>query len=187
VQRFRANGYASRPRDSPDLESIACSLGYNAGMTSTSKPDALWAADPEDHDFDAARDYLSLQHDPAVAESVVAARRETSTVRSYKAKDILRASGLEPLGRKNFHVDADLAKVAKGKKLSPVLLVRDVERHVLVIADGFHRVCASKLLDESSRPALSRHRDTARCIAPARVTVRPRSTIWCRAGAQIVL
>jgi hypothetical protein len=162
-------------------------VGLHAGMTSTSKPDALWAADPEDHDFDAARDYLSLQHDPAVAESVVAALRETSTVRSYKAKDILRASGLEPLGRKNFHVDADLAKVAKGKMLPPVLLVRDVQRHVLVIADGFHRVCASKLLDESSRPALSRHRDTARCIAPARVTVRPRSTIWCRAGAQIVL
>jgi RNA polymerase sigma factor (sigma-70 family) len=161
-------------------------MGYNAGMTSDIETRALWAADPEDHDFDAVRDYLSLQHDPAVAESVVAALRETSTVRLYKAKDILRASGLEPLGRKNFHVDADLAKV-KGKKLSPVLLVRDVERHVLVIADGFHRVCASKLLDESSRPALSRHRDTARCIAPARVTVRPRSTIWCRAGAQIVL
>jgi hypothetical protein len=47
-------------------------------------------------------------------------------------------------------VAADLAKVNGGKKLAPVLLVRDVGRHVLVIADGFHRVCASRLIDEDA-------------------------------------
>ena len=129
-------------------------------MASTSKPDTLWAADPEGHDFEAARDYLSLQYEPAVAEALARALRETSTVSTYKAKDILRASGLEPLGRKNFHVDADLAKITKGKKLSPVLLVRDVERHVLVIADGFHRVCASQLTDEDT-------------VIPARIVTTP--------------
>ena len=135
-------------------------MGYNARMASTPKPDVLWAADPEDHDFAAARDYLSLQYAPGLAESLEHALRETPTARTYRAKDILRASGLEPLGRKNFHVAADLAKVTKGKKLSPVLLVRDVERHVLVIADGFHRVCASKLLGEDA-------------VIPARIVTTP--------------
>jgi hypothetical protein len=135
-------------------------MGYNGGMASTSKPDAQWSEDPEDHDFAAARDYLSLQYAAAVAETLENALRETPTVRTYEAKDILRASGLEPLGRKNFHVAADLAKVTKGKKLSPVLLVRDVGRHVLVIADGFHRVCASKLLNEDT-------------VIPARIVTTP--------------
>jgi hypothetical protein len=71
-------------------------------------------------------------------------------LRVYKAKDILRASGLASLGRKNVHVRADLDRIAREEKLSPVLLVRDVTRHVLIIADGFHRVCASRLVDENA-------------------------------------
>ena len=125
-------------------------IGYNAGMSSTSKRRELWGKNPATHDFAAACDYLSLQYDPEVSEALVGVLRNTPTTRIYKAKDILRASGLQPLGRKNIDVAADLTKIDTRKKLSPVLLVRDVERHVLVIVDGFHRVCASRLVDEDA-------------------------------------
>jgi hypothetical protein len=117
-------------------------------MTRDAKPTEVWTSDPADHDFPAARDYLSLTHAPAVAEVLAEALRSAATIHTYKAKDILRASGLRPLGRKDFHVRVDLDKITKGEKLSPVLLVRDPGRAIVVIADGFHRVCASRLVDE---------------------------------------
>ena len=54
--------------------------------------------------------------------------------------------------RENKHVDADLEKVRQGERLSPVLLVRgDIRRDLpLVIADGYHRVCASYDIDENA-------------------------------------
>ena len=68
------------------------------------------------------------------------------------AKDLLRASKTPLLERGNSHVSKDLKKVAKDKKLSPVLLVRgDGRRGVpLTIADGYHRICASWYLDEDA-------------------------------------
>ncbi len=121
--------------------------GYTLSVTRVPKVTGLWADDPQDHDFPAARDYLSLIYAPEVASALADALRAASTIRTYKAKDILRASGLRPLGKKDFHVRADLAKVTNGEKLSPILLVRDTARAVLVIADGFHRVCASRLVE----------------------------------------
>jgi hypothetical protein len=123
-------------------------IGYTTVMTRVARPTELWASDPVDHDFPAARDYLSLTHSPAVADALAEALRGAATIHIYKAKDILRASGLRPLGRKDVDVRSDLAKIARGEKLSPVLLVRDTDRAIVVIADGFHRVCASRLVDE---------------------------------------
>ena len=41
--------------------------------------------------------------------------------------------------------------VKKGKALSPVLLVRgEIGRYPLVVADGYHRICASYHLDEDT-------------------------------------
>jgi disulfide oxidoreductase YuzD len=62
-----------------------------------------------------------------------------------KAKDVLRAAGLPLLDASNVHVKEDVRKVRKGKKLSPVLLVEDGR---LIIADGYHRVCAIYELSE---------------------------------------
>ena len=63
-----------------------------------------------------------------------------------KAKDILRASQLPRLHKKNIHVKNNLKKVKKGKLMSPVLLVRGENK--LIIADGYHRVCAIYYLSE---------------------------------------
>ena len=106
-----------------------------------------WMDEPEDHDFPAAASYLSLLMDGPEVTRLVQALRAADGAARYKAKDILRASGLALLPEDNKHVAADLDKVRKGRKLSPVLLIRG---EPLLVADGYHRVCASYHLDENA-------------------------------------
>ena len=110
-----------------------------------------WKNQPDAHDYPAAASYLSLVADPDTVE-LIGDRLKAAPIAHYKAKDILRASGLDDLPADNVHVAKDIAKVKSGKALSPVLLVRgDIARGVpLQIADGYHRVCASYRLDEDT-------------------------------------
>jgi hypothetical protein len=114
-------------------------------------PKEHWGTEPEDHDYPAAGDYLSLLCSAAEARRLTAALRN-APMETRKAKDLLRASGLVLLPMENAHVTSDLKKVADGKKLSPVLLVRGDVRHgvPLLVADGYHRICASYHLDENA-------------------------------------
>ena len=110
-----------------------------------------WLARPENHDYQAAEDYLSLIMAPKQAEMY---RQKLFDARGdithRKAKDILRASQLALLGQDNKHVAADLAKVNAGQALSPILLLRGDDEHPLIVADGYHRVCASYWMDENT-------------------------------------
>ena len=110
-----------------------------------------WQDAPEEHDFPAAADYLSLLAPPNEVAKVVDALRSAETVHR-KAKDLLRASRLGLLSPDNVHVKKDLDKVADGKHLSPVLLVRGRgDKGVpLTVADGYHRICASHHIDEDA-------------------------------------
>jgi hypothetical protein len=110
-----------------------------------------WGDEPSQHDYPAAASYLSLICDPTEVRRLVTALKAAPIVH-YQAKDLLRSSGLALLPTDNFHVASDLAKVARGEHLSPVLLMRgDFRRGVpLTIADGYHRVCASYHLDENA-------------------------------------
>jgi hypothetical protein len=110
-----------------------------------------WLAKPEEHDYQAAEDYLSLlmtPKDAAELKGKLSAKADKITHR--KAKDILRASQLALLGQDNKHVASDLRKVASGAALSPILLIRGTDSHPLIVADGYHRVCASYWLDENT-------------------------------------
>lgn len=117
------------------------------------KPKAVprehWKREPDEHDFPAARDYLSLLFSAAGTTALVDAlqRAESST---RKAKDLLRASTLPLLDSGDPEVTKDLAKVAGGSLLSPVLLVRPGDGRPLIVADGYHRICASYHLDENA-------------------------------------
>ena len=107
--------------------------------------------EPEEHDFPAAQDYLELVLPPVTVRAVVRALKAAPTVHK-KAKDLSRASRLVLLAADNIHVSQDLKKVKKGELLSPVLLVRGSapDDMPLVVADGFHRICASYLLNEDA-------------------------------------
>lgn len=106
---------------------------------------SIWLADPEEHDYPAALDYLELLVEINIAKQIVAKLKKTPTIKK-KSKDILRASKLNLLPRDNMHVAANLKKFRKKKKLSPILLVRNPSG--LIIADGYHRLCASYYLTE---------------------------------------
>jgi hypothetical protein len=104
----------------------------------------IWYTDPQGHDFPAAADYLSLLYRQEIATEIVQ-RLSTTTTITKKAKDILRASGLNLLPADNYHVKENIQKSKKGKKLSPILTVRDGK---LIIADGYHRLCSIYYLSE---------------------------------------
>ena len=111
----------------------------------------LWGTEPDEHDYPAAADYLALLAKPGQVNEIVAALKKAPIVYK-KAKDLLRASRLALLPTDNPHVASDLAKIKKGKQLSPILVVRgDLTTDVaLQIADGYHRVCASYHTDENT-------------------------------------
>jgi hypothetical protein len=108
-----------------------------------------WLREPEEHDYPAAQSYLTLIYDdPTVAKYVKQLRK--APVSGFKAKDIFRASRLSLLGISNSHVDKDRKKINAGDKLSPLLLVRDPQNGNVVIADGYHRMCAVYSFDEDA-------------------------------------
>jgi hypothetical protein len=108
-----------------------------------------WLPEPEEHDYPAATSYLSLIYPDAITETVVSAL-QAAPVRLFKSKDIFRASGLSLLGISNEHVKRDQKKIRKGIALSPLLLLRDTANGKVVIADGYHRLCAVYSFDEDA-------------------------------------
>jgi len=108
-----------------------------------------WKEEPDEHDFPAAGDFLSLLFSDAEAAALVERLRAATAIRR-KAKDLLRAGRLELLPETNPEVGKDLKKVAAGERLSPVLLVRPPAGAALIVADGYHRICASYHLDEDA-------------------------------------
>ena len=110
-----------------------------------------WKDQPDEHDFPAATDYLSLVFTPDEAAKMVTDLR-VAPLTHRKAKDLLRASRLELLPPDNVHVAKDLSKVKSGQRLSPILLVRGRGRSdvPLIVGDGYHRICASYDLDEDA-------------------------------------
>lgn len=112
------------------------------------KTEILWLPDVEDHDYPAASSYLSLLFpQDIVAETEHGLRM--ADISHFKAKDILRASGLPLLGIGNSHVAKDRKKIDDGKALSPILLVRR-ESESVIVADGYHRVCAVYSINEDA-------------------------------------
>jgi hypothetical protein len=122
-------------------------IGENVGLGEKVKIE--WLPKPEDHDYPAAQSYLSLHYEEKAASSV-AERLKDAPLVTFKAKDIFRASGLSLLGVSNSHVDKDRKKIRDGIKLSPLLLVRETGHGKVIIADGYHRLCAVYSLDEDA-------------------------------------
>jgi hypothetical protein len=115
------------------------------------KPKLEWTKKGETSDFDAARNFLSLLYSDAKVTALIESLREAKLV-EHAAKDLLRAAKLPLLPRAEPHVDEDLRRIHKGKPLEPILLVRgDMTRGLpLIVADGYHRICAICYFDESA-------------------------------------
>ena len=108
-----------------------------------------WLKKPDAGNYPAAQSYLALVYEDAKVTKLVQ-RLRRAPIRRFKAKDIFRASGLSLLGVSNEHVEKDRKKIRAGKPLSPLLLVRDEAHGKVVIADGYHRLCAVYSFDEDA-------------------------------------
>jgi hypothetical protein len=108
-----------------------------------------WSREPEEHDYPAALSYLCLLYDKQTATTHVNNLKRAS-ISKFKAKDIFRASELSLLGISNAHVAMDQQKIQSGHELSPLLLLRDSVNGRVIIADGYHRLCAVYSCDEGA-------------------------------------
>ena len=116
-------------------------------MTKAEPKEIKWLPEVQEHDYSAAESYLSLIYaEDRVAE--IMARLRSAPTTQFKGKDIFRASRLSLLGVSDSHVEKDRKKIRKGQSLSPLLLLRDEQHGGVVIADGYHRLCAVYELDE---------------------------------------
>jgi len=108
-----------------------------------------WLSEPEEQDYPAAESYLELILGPKKITKIIVALRSASVIQ-FKAKDIFRASELSLLGVSNSHVEKDRVKIKSGIRLSPLLLVRGKANGKVIIADGYHRLCAVYSVDEDA-------------------------------------
>jgi hypothetical protein len=115
------------------------------------KPKLKWSEKEEGDDFEAAFKFLSLLCSDRKARALVTSLRESKPL-EHAAKDLLRAAQLPLLPSDEPHVDEDLKRIQKAKPLAPVLLVRgDMANGLpLMVADGYHRICAVVYFDESA-------------------------------------
>jgi hypothetical protein len=108
-----------------------------------------WLDEPTKDDYAAAKSFLTLIYDEKSTASFVKNLKKAELLQ-FEAKDIFRASGLPLLGINNSHVKADQKRLVAKKKLSPLLLVRQASSGKVIIADGYHRLCAAYSLDEDA-------------------------------------
>lgn len=110
-----------------------------------------WKAVPEAKDYEGVENFLTLLCSTADADTLIDRLKKAGQI-ERAGKDLLRAAALPLLSEDDPHVADDLKNIRKGKPLAPVLLVRGdlTKGHSLVIADGYHRICASYIVDESA-------------------------------------
>jgi hypothetical protein len=108
-----------------------------------------WLDEPQKHDYPAAQSYLSLLLKPRTAKRLVQKMADAESL-EFAAKDIFRASQVPLLGRSDSDVARNCKLIAQKQPISPLLLCRDPEHGKLIIADGYHRLCAVYTFDEDA-------------------------------------
>ncbi|HWZ47442.1 MAG TPA: hypothetical protein VNX00_04390 [Herbaspirillum sp.] len=100
-----------------------------------------WQTEPAGKDYDAAETFLQLLYKPKKAHRW-AKQLKQAKITAYAAKDILRASCTPMSEIQAFDWRKQQKEIDEGKPLSPILIVKQDNGGRLIIADGFHRMCA---------------------------------------------
>ena len=108
-----------------------------------------WLNEPEKHNYPAALSYLCLLYDEKAAGAYIE-QLQLGPIIEFKAKDIFRASGLSLLGISNVHIEKNRQKIESGHSISPLLLIRSLINGRVIVADGYHRLCAIYSYDEDA-------------------------------------
>jgi disulfide oxidoreductase YuzD len=118
-------------------------------MAKTKIKSIKWLDDLKDGDYQPAYSYLSLIYE-GTRVSKILARFRRAPVSRFDAKDVFRAAQLPLLDASDSHVRKDRNRIRKKKALIPLLLVRDTANGKVIIADGYHRMCAVYGFDEDA-------------------------------------
>ncbi|MGJ7917143.1 hypothetical protein ACI48D_16925 [Massilia sp. LXY-6] len=105
-----------------------------------------WLDDAVEQDYKAAAHYLSLLDSQKNVDKTVTEMRAAQTI-EFKAADLLRAAQLAIPKSDDRPTREQIKRIKNGERISPVLLMRVSGLKKVVIADGFHRVCAAFRLD----------------------------------------
>jgi hypothetical protein len=107
---------------------------------------ARWSEQPDAETYSAAASYLNLVFGRNFAREAIKKLRK-ARLETFEVKDILRACGDPP---QMAHIEEDCQEILDGVKQSPILLVRNMGTGKVVVADGFHRLCAVFKLDSKA-------------------------------------
>jgi hypothetical protein len=114
------------------------------------KNEIKWLEKPADTDYDAAETYLSLLYKPRRSRRL-SRKLRAAKMSQFAAKDILRASATPMSEVSAFDWTRQQKEIERGDPLSPILIVRQGKGRQLLVADGFHRLCALFVADERVR------------------------------------
>lgn len=115
-------------------------------MPKRDAPPVLWLEDAVDGDYAAAAHYLALLETPKAIDKALT-EMKTAPIVKYKAVDLLRAAQLSVPKAEERPTREQIKKIKLGEPISPVLLLRVGVLKKVIVADGFHRICAAYRLD----------------------------------------
>jgi len=115
-------------------------------MPKQQTPSITWQDDAPPSDYEAAGHYLSLVDVQKNIDKALADLKAGAIV-EYKATDLLRAAQLIVPKADDRPTREQIKKIKHGEPVSPVLLVRVPALRKVIVADGFHRICAAYRID----------------------------------------
>ena len=115
-------------------------------MPKQQTPSITWQDDAPPFDYEAAGHYLALVDVQKNIDKALADLHAGAIV-EYKATDLLRAAQLVVPKADDRPTREQIKKIKRGEPVSPVLLVRVPALKKVIVADGFHRICAAYRID----------------------------------------
>ena len=115
-------------------------------MAKQQTPSITWQDDANPDDYEAAGHYLALVDNQKNIDKTLADLK-AGTIVEYKATDLLRAAQLIVPKADDRPTREQIKKIRHGEPVSPVLLVRVPALRKVIVADGFHRICAAYRID----------------------------------------
>ena len=106
-----------------------------------------WSSEVKESNYIGATNYLNLIYPFDIVPTLIL-KLNVQLLREFEAKDIFRASGFNLLPNDNFHVKVTTSHIINEVEISPILLIKDKGK--LIIADGYHRLCAIYHYNEDS-------------------------------------
>jgi hypothetical protein len=108
-----------------------------------------WRKRPKKKDYPAAQAYLALTLGQERARRLIKRLRKAK-VQAMPARDILRASHTPMAEVRAFDWTEQNKDIKKGRPFSPLLLICNRSSNILIVADGFHRLCAAFARDQDA-------------------------------------